>query len=156
MFRNQLFHECLNGLGTYMSSHMETMCLTRVFINNTQDSTTSTLESPVMDKIPGPYMPWIRRLLGVFSSRLPQSSLLFLRWWDLESLLSTDEPDTVVADSKVLISHQPSYFIRPPLRVCLTQHDNGPFHNTTVGCWKLGIISVRGPIELEDAASQPL
>jgi hypothetical protein len=88
-----------------MSSHMETMCLTRVFINKTQDPATATLESPVMDKIPSPYMPWIRGLLRVLSSRLPQSLLLFLRRWDVESLLPSNEPDTVIVDSKVFISH---------------------------------------------------
>src|SRR6056300_667942 len=115
-----------------MSGHMETMGLTRVFIDNTQDPAVASFECPVMDKIQSPYMSWIGRLLRVFSSRLPQSPLLFLWRRDQESLLPTHRSDTIITGAQVFISHKTTYLLRTPFRIFETESDNGLFHNNSV------------------------
>ena len=156
MFRNHLTHQSLNCPRSYVTGHMKTMSLPRVFINNTQDSATAPFESPLMDEIPYTKMSWIRCLLRMTPCRLPQTPLVLLGWRNDQPLLATNLTDSIIADTQLLVVHQSSDFLSPPVWILVAEPDNGLLQDISVWGWELCLIPEGRSIELKEAADLPL
>ena len=88
--------------------------------------------------------------------RLPQSPLLLLRWGNDQPLLASNLPDSIIADTQLLVAHQSSDFLSPPFRILVTEPDDGLFHDTSVWGWEFGFIAEGGSVQFKEAANLPL